>query len=67
MKTYKIEEIFSNEEIGMRSDEFSLAINGLISKGLVEEVVIDGVINYRLTNIGVQIGSHLDSNIKEQN
>ena len=60
-------DIFSNEDIPMSSSEFALAIKGLLDKGLVEEVIVDGEINYRLTSIGCQIGPHMTSVVKEQN
>ena len=59
--------IFSSKDSDMNKQEFMLAIEGLIDKGLVEEVIIDGERHYRLTEIGLMIGKHLDSNIKDQN
>lgn len=46
---------------GMSEDEFNEAIQGLIEKGLVEEVMVDGEVQYRLTMVGQAVGAHMES------
>lgn len=61
-------EPFSIEDCDLMSaDSFKKAIMGLIEKGIIEKVILDGEVKYRLTKIGEQIGPHLSSDITEQN
>ena len=52
---------------GMSEAAFDEAIQGLIEKGIVEEVVIDGEVHYQLTPLGLAIGPHLESDPSTQN
>jgi len=68
MNNMKHTEPFSIEDCDfMSKNEFEKAIQGLLSKGIMEEVMVDGQIKYRLTKVGEQIGPHLTSDITEQN
>lgn len=59
---------FDNEDCEfMSANSFHEAVIGLIEKGLVEEVVVDGEVKYQLTKLGEQIGPHLNSDLPEQN
>lgn len=58
---------FCKEDSELSSVEFDVAISGLLSKGLVEKLMINGVEHYILTDIGVAIGQHLDSDPSKQN
>lgn len=58
---------FNYEDLNLSKKDFELAVKGLIDKGLLEEVLIEGQIKYRLTKIGMIVGGHLDSDPKFQN
>ena len=58
---------FSKHDSDLPDDEFDRAIAGLLQKGLIEQLTIDGVVHYMLTDIGMVIGSHIDSDPSEQN
>ena len=57
---------YSNES-GMSESDFDEAIKGLIEKGLVEEVMVDGEVHYRLTLEGQAVGQHMESNPADRN
>lgn len=64
----KFNDPFNNEDCDfMSAGSFHEAILGLIEKGIIEEVILDGEVKYRLTKVGEQIGPHLTSDITEQN
>lgn len=64
----KINEPFNNEDCDfMSAESFHKAIRGLIEKGILEEVILDGEVKYQLTKVGEQIGPHLTSDLAEQN
>jgi DNA-binding HxlR family transcriptional regulator len=52
---------------GMSQKDFDEAIDGLIEKGMVQKVVIDGEVQYKLTALGQAVGGHLDSNHSDKN
>jgi len=52
---------FSSEESDMSEKEFNIAIQSLMEKGLVSKTIIDGETYYCLTNIGLIVSSHIDS------
>lgn len=58
---------FSRQDVDMSDSEFNTAMSGLLDKGLVEEFIIDGIVYYMITDLGLKIGSHLDSDPKTQN
>lgn len=58
---------FCQADSDLSNEEFNLAISGLIEKGLVEEIIIDGIQYYMLTDMGAAIGSHIDSNPANHN
>lgn len=59
---------FTYETImGLSNKEFKEAVSNLIDKGIVEEVIIDGEVEYKVTYIGLQIYNHLYSDKSEQN
>lgn len=58
---------FNSDDWDDSLEEFDEGIKGLIDKGIVEEIIIDGEINYQLTNVGLQLGPHLNSSLAEQN
>lgn len=53
-------------EESMSTEHFSLAIQGLIARGLMEKVTIDGQVKYRLTELGKIVGSHIHADVKGQ-
>lgn len=55
------------EDSDMTVEEFDKAMKGLVEKGLMEEVMINGQPFYRLTPTGREVGKHMHSTIKEQN
>ena len=52
---------------GVSEQDFKTALQGLIEKGLVQEIVEDGQIKYKLTPMGRAVGKHLDSNHSDKN
>ena len=66
-KMFKEKISFKKEDCGMTEDDFNLAIDGLIEKGLVKEEIIEGKIFYYLTDIGVGVGSHIESDYSNRN
>lgn len=52
---------------GMSEKDFDEAIQGLIEKGLVEEVMVDGEVQYRLTLVGQAVGHHMESDPTNRN
>jgi hypothetical protein len=56
-----------SETSGMSKAEFDEAIQGLLEKGLVHEVVVDGEIEYQLTDMGTSVGHHLESDPNKRN
>lgn len=58
---------FCQADSDLSIEEFDLAISGLKDKGLVEEIMIDGVQYYLLTEMGAMIGSHMDSDSATHN
>lgn len=64
----KLNDPFTSADIsGMSQEDFAQAIQGLVTKDVMEEVIIDGTIKYRLTDFGRSIGPHMNSNIEERN
>lgn len=55
------------EDSDMTVEEFDKAMKGLVEKGLMEEVMINGQPFYRLTPNGRAVGKHMHSTAKEQN
>ncbi len=51
----------------MTLEEFQEAVTGLIQKGLMEEIVVDGVKFYRASPLLESIRGHFESNPKDQN
>jgi len=47
--------------------DITSALTALVNKGLVEEVIVDGEIQYRLTSIGEKVADHLGSDSKDRN
>ena len=47
--------------------EFNLAMCSLVERGLMEELLIDGVIHYQITSLGLQVGHHMDSDHRTRN
>ena len=47
--------------------EFETAMLGLIQKGLAEKIIINDEIHYMITDLGLAVGSHLDSDPTTQN
>jgi hypothetical protein len=58
---------FSRDDVNMSDAEFNLAMSGLLEKGLVEELIIDGILHYQITELGLQVGSHMYSDHHTQN
>lgn len=58
---------FCKEDSDLSSSDFDKAISGLLDKGLVEKLIIDGVEHFILTDIGAAIGQHMDSDPSKQN
>lgn len=58
---------FSKYDSDLPEEEFDTAIAGLLQKGLIEQLTIDGVVHYILTDIGMAVGSHIDSDPSIQN
>ena len=58
---------FTTSDVEMSDEEFEIAMNGLIEKGLAEKIIIDDEIHYMITDLGLAIGSHLDSDPCNQN
>jgi hypothetical protein len=56
--------IMSNKEY----DKLAItdALTALINKGLVEEIIVDGESQYRLTSIGEKVADHLGSDSKDR-
>lgn len=57
----------TKKDMKMTEAEFDLAVNSLLSKGLIEELVIDGEKNYRITELGRTVYPHLASLPAERN
>jgi hypothetical protein len=51
----------------MTLDEFQEAVTGLVQKGLMEEIMVDGVKFYRASPLLESIRGHFESNPKERN
>jgi len=51
----------------MSETEFETAMLGLIQKGLAEKILIDNETHYMITDLGLLVGSHLDSDPATQN
>jgi hypothetical protein len=58
---------FSKYDSDLPSEEFDLAVAGLLQKGLIKQLVIDGVVHYILTDMGAAVGQHIDSDPSTQN
>jgi hypothetical protein len=58
---------FTKSDVEMSDEEFEIAVNGLIDKGMAEKIIIDNEIHYMITDLGLEIGSHLDSDPSNQN
>lgn len=58
---------FIDLEESMSKEHFSLAIQGLVARGLMEKVVVDGRVGYRLTELGKSVGTHIHSEEKDRN
>jgi hypothetical protein len=56
-----------SKDSGMSEKDFNEAIQGLIEKGMVQEVMVAGKIQYQLTSFGQAIGLHLESDASTQN
>ena len=56
-----------SEDGGISEQDFKDAIQGLIEKGLVQEIVEDGQIKYKLTPTGRAVAHHLDLNHSNKN
>lgn len=64
----KYDELFTSSDITTMSQaDFDEAIKGLIAKGIMEEVVVDGEVKYRMSKLVRGIAPHLNSNAKDQN
>jgi hypothetical protein len=55
------------EDSDMTIEEFDSAMKGLVAKGLMEEVIVNGEPKYRLTPMGRSVGQHMNSTTKDQN
>lgn len=64
---FKNEKFVGVEDSDMTVEEFTNAMKGLVAKGLMEEVIINGEPKYRLTPMGRSVGQHMQSSPKEQN
>ena len=63
-----IQSYFTEQDItGMTHAEFQVAMIGLIEKGLMEEVEMDGKKMYRPTHLLRKMKKHINSNPKNQN
>jgi|GEM_PF-3958140 predicted transcriptional regulator len=53
-----ISKVLDKEEIkgNLPDDAFETAINGLIAKGLFEKRIVDGEVQYSITELGIQFG-----------
>lgn len=58
---------FSKDDVDLSDEEFEVAMSGLISKGLAEKIIINNEIHYMITDLGLAVGSHLDSDPSTQN
>lgn len=58
---------FSKNDVEMSNEEFEIAMRGLIDKGLAEKIIVDNEIHYIITDLGLAVGSHLDSDPETQN
>ena len=58
---------FSKDDVEMSDEEFEIAMRGLIDKGLAEKIIVDNEIHYIITDLGLAVGSHLDSDPATQN
>jgi len=52
---------------GMSEEDFKKTMLELVSKGLAEEIIVDGVMQYALTSLGIVVGEHMDSDPSVQN
>lgn len=65
---YKQRVPFSRADVDDMSDsEFEVAMSGLLDKGLVEKLIINGIEHYLLTEIGAEVGAHLNSEPSTRN
>lgn len=63
-----IQSYFTEQDIkGMSHAEFQVAMIGLIEKGLMEAVEMDGKMMYRPTPLLRKMKKHVNSNPKNQN
>ena len=53
---------FTKEErpLSISDKDFDDASERLIAKGLMEKVMVDGKVNYRLTTLGLQVGKQME-------
>lgn len=58
---------FSKDDVEMSDEEFEIAMRGLIDKGLAEKIIVDNETHYIITDLGLAVGSHLDSDPATQN
>jgi hypothetical protein len=52
---------FNFSDSDLQKSEFDAAIQSLVEKGMVSTIVIDGEIHYQITDLGIMVGSHIDS------
>lgn len=52
---------------GVSEEDFKKTMLELVSKGLAKEIIVDGVMQYALTDLGVVVGEHMDSDPSKQN
>lgn len=63
----KIKKTFKKNEIPVSSKLFDEAMQSLLDKGLIETIDVDGDIRYRLTTLGLQIQTHMNSDPSQRN
>lgn len=56
-----------DDNFDLSKSDFDKAVKGLIEHGLLESVVVDGEIFYKLNNLGLQVVSHLYTDNKFKN
>lgn len=64
---YKKTDADCKKELNLTDDEFNQGIKSLIEKGLVEEVIVNDEVLYKLTSNGKIVGKHMMSDPKTKN
>lgn len=58
---------FKKSDLKFSNKDFDKAIQALVDKGLVEQISVDGETHYKLTNLGLQIRTHVNSDPDQRN